>query len=256
MPSMDSQLPEIPIYAIPFLAFTIWMLVDAYRRRAPLHWFLLIFLFSPLGAVVYFFVVKLKDFRGTGAKLGTVGGINLEKLWSFSTRLGGDELDQADDLERRDDYRGAEPLYRAALLRTPNDKRALHGLARCREGLGDYREASQLFETLLSIDREYADFGAALDYVDTLWSANRPVEALELLESLAEHTHRINHRLAFAHYLSLSGDVRRARGEIQRALTEQQALSPDVQRRHRIWVERANTMLAELDQGLESQSPQ
>lgn len=253
---MDSQLPEIPIYAIPLLAFTVWMLVDAYRRHAPLHWFLLIFLFSPFGAIVYFFAVKLKDFRGSEAKLTSVGGMDLQKLFSFAVRIGGDELDQADELERRDDYRGAEPLYRAALLRTPDNKRALHGLARCREGQGDYQEACQLFETLLSMDREYADFGAALDYADALWSANRSLEALELLESLADHTNRINHRLAFAHYLALSGDARRAKGEIRRALTEQQALPPGDQRRHRGWIERANTMLTELDQTLESQSPQ
>jgi hypothetical protein len=256
MPSPDPQLPEVPPYVFLLLAFTVWMLVDAYRRRAPLHWFILIFLFSPFGAIVYFFVVKLKDMRSPSPNPQADATPRSLPFSLFSGRLGTDELGQADEFERQEQYRMAEPLYRSVLLQRKDDKRALHGLARCRHAEGDYREAIELFETLLSLEREYANFGAALDFADTLWSAGRRADALELLETLANFTHRINHRLAHAHYLSLSGDVRRARTEIGRALTEYQALTPDLRRRHQVWVDRANTMLAELDQGVETPNPE
>jgi len=43
-------------------AFSIWMLVDAYQRRAEHYWYLIIFF--PFGEWVYFFLVKVHDFRG------------------------------------------------------------------------------------------------------------------------------------------------------------------------------------------------
>ncbi len=43
-------------------AFSVWMLVDAYQRRAEHYWYLIIFF--PLGECVYFFLVKVHDLRG------------------------------------------------------------------------------------------------------------------------------------------------------------------------------------------------
>ncbi len=41
-------------------AFTIWMLVDALRRRPILYWYVIIFL--PFGPFVYFFAFKIHDY--------------------------------------------------------------------------------------------------------------------------------------------------------------------------------------------------
>ena len=49
-------------------AFTIWMIIDAAKRRAEYYWFLIIIFFAPLGGLVYFFVVKLKDLRPAGGE--------------------------------------------------------------------------------------------------------------------------------------------------------------------------------------------
>src|SRR5216110_3233613 len=46
-------------------AFTIWMLLDANGRGVESSWFAFILLVQPIGAWAYFFVHKLKDFRGT-----------------------------------------------------------------------------------------------------------------------------------------------------------------------------------------------
>jgi hypothetical protein len=43
-------------------AFSVWMLVDAYQRRAEHYWYLIIFF--PFGEWIYFFLVKVHDFRG------------------------------------------------------------------------------------------------------------------------------------------------------------------------------------------------
>ena len=42
------------------VAFKLWMVVDAIRRRVHYLWYVV--LLVPLGDVVYFFAVKLRDF--------------------------------------------------------------------------------------------------------------------------------------------------------------------------------------------------
>src|SRR5215212_6869882 len=45
-------------------AFSIWMLVDANTRGVESSWFAFILLVQPIGTWAYFFVHKMKDFRG------------------------------------------------------------------------------------------------------------------------------------------------------------------------------------------------
>ena len=44
-------------------AFSIWMIVDAYKRGAEHFWYLIIFF--PLGEWIYFFLVKIHDFKNS-----------------------------------------------------------------------------------------------------------------------------------------------------------------------------------------------
>src|SRR5437660_11110928 len=45
------------------LAFTIWMMVDAYHRGVEGFWYWIILIFQPIGAWAYFFAVKLRTMR-------------------------------------------------------------------------------------------------------------------------------------------------------------------------------------------------
>jgi hypothetical protein len=48
-------------------AFSIWMVVDAFKRGAQYWWIVIIFV--PFGEFIYFFLVKIKDFRGVFTRL-------------------------------------------------------------------------------------------------------------------------------------------------------------------------------------------
>ncbi len=50
------------IRLLPFILiiFKIWMVVEAVKKSAPLHWFLII-IFVPFGEFVYFFMEKLPE---------------------------------------------------------------------------------------------------------------------------------------------------------------------------------------------------
>ncbi len=238
MSSIDPELAEIPPYLILFIAFTVWMLIDAYKRRAPLGWVLIIFLCSPVGALAYFFAVKFRDFRAATP----TSKDSASTSW-FPLRSKSPSLEEADQWEREDDYARAEPVYRKALLDDPNDKRALHGLGRCLHGMGRSDQALEHFERLLELDREYANFSAALDYADALFAANRHEDSLELLDTLANFSQRINHRLALAHYLAEAGQAERARTETERALQDFERLPVHQKDKHEVWASRARAML-------------
>src|SRR5690348_17159732 len=71
---------EYPYLWVPQTILTLWLLVDAYRRGAEGFWLWVILLFQPLGAWVYFFAVKLGDFRGLPRGPLFRGGPSLAEL--------------------------------------------------------------------------------------------------------------------------------------------------------------------------------
>jgi hypothetical protein len=52
---------HIPLLAFSY-AFSLWMLIDAYRRNADQFWYVIILV--PLGEWAYFFLVKIRDYEG------------------------------------------------------------------------------------------------------------------------------------------------------------------------------------------------
>jgi hypothetical protein len=241
---MEEPVGQISPYAyLLSAAFMIWMLVDAWRRRVPPHWYFIIVV-MPFGAVFYFVMVKLRDYR-EGVARTSLGPLESVRPSSGSL-LSSTSLDRADALESREQYAEAEPLYRAVLAVDATNKRALHGVARCLLGAGNPSGSLVFFEQLLELDREFANYSAALDYADALWAANQKTDCIELLERIADLTGRINHRLALGHYLAEFGQVDRAMREIERAVAEAQGPALVFDDRKRQWIERGRQMLAEL----------
>ena len=238
------------------LVFTIWMLSDAIRRRAGWFWYLVI-LVAPLGAVIYFVMVKLPSITSVRVLSSSSNdpatlGVPQKRLTpSFMNT----NMDRADQLEEAEQYDEAVPIYQEVLTIDANDLRALHGMARCELGLGHPRVAVALLEQVLNIDREYRNFGAALDYADALWLAGQKQDTLDLLEGLIKATGRVNHRLAYAHYLATNGDVVRAQAEAKRVIDEHGALPASEQLKDQYWIERATQMMAEWDSVSERLTP-
>ena len=233
--------------------FTSWMLFDAIRRRAGWFWYLVAF----VAPIIYFVIVKLPSLitgRTLPGMVGEPGTLGVQNNRPSSTLLA-PNLIRADQLEEIERYDEAMPIYQEALANDPNDLRALHGMARCELGLGHPRVAVALLERVLNVDREHCNYGAALDYADALWLAGQKQDALELLEGLAQTTGRVNHRLAYAHYLATNGDLARARAEAQKVIDEHAGLSASEQLKDQRWIERAQRMLADWNQGSEGLTP-
>ncbi len=242
------------------IAFQVWMIVDAVRRRAELYWFLIILFFGPLGALVYFFVVKRRDFRGAPAlapKPQAAAGPSLPELRQLALDIPSfhNKLNLADALEQREEYVEAEPLYQQILAREAENKQALHGLARCMLGQGRPAEACEKLAELMQLDSAYRDYSAALDYAEALWQSNQGQDAVDLLRGLVRVSSRVNHRVALAHYLRLHSGADAARVELEAALREYEDLPAFAQKRDRKWADRAQKMLRELGSAARAKAP-
>jgi hypothetical protein len=230
--------------------FTIWMVVDAIRRRAEFWWFLVIILFGPLGALAYFFIVKLEDFDGGGLRRafsGAPSGSLSELAYrAQETPSIANKLAFADALAGAERYSEASDVYRDVLRKDDVNKQALHGLARSLLGAGKPGDACEPLHRLLEMENSFADYSAALDYAEALWQSGQKEDALEVLNGLVSVSSRINHRVALGHYLSLSDRKGEARDVLELALRDH-AHSPDfIKRRDKKWAVRAEQMMREL----------
>ena len=114
-------------------AFTIWMLVDAYRRGAEGYWFYVILFLPGLGSWAYFLAVKAQDFRGPGGWSWPRRGPSPDEL---RYRAGqrptlANNLALAECLVQRGEHGEAVPPLEAALASEPGHGRVLYLLATC-----------------------------------------------------------------------------------------------------------------------------
>jgi hypothetical protein len=233
------------------IAFSVWMLVDAIRRRADFFWLPIILLFQPIGPLAYFFVVKIHDFDlgalgralGAGPRRPDVRELRqrVEETPSVANRLA---LGEA--LEESEDHAAAADLFRAVLFNDPNNKQALHGLGRSLRGLDRPGEAVEHYAKLAELDAAYRDHSAALEYAEALWESGQNRDAIEVLEAMAASSTRLNHRVALGHYLSRSGETARAREVLESGLRHYETSPAFVRRRDRRWASEAEKLLRAL----------
>ncbi len=248
MNSSSDQAMDLPPFAVVLLIFSIWMLVDAYRRRAELYWIAIILLL-PFGSVIYFVFIKLKDFTREKPTLtrGEQPAPELGELARPSAPKNPQAIvAQADGLEERGSYDEAIQRYQMVLATEPHNLFAMHGMARCLLGKKEPENAVNYLEKVVETDREFRDYSAVLDYGEALWQSGRRDDCVELLEALATHTGRFNHRIAAAHYLAESGSTAKARARLSQLLEEHTAADTATQLGNQRWAERAEQMLRDL----------
>lgn len=234
------------------IAFSLWMLIDAVRRRAPIYWVLLI-LFFPGGTFVYFVAVKLKDYKPQLEKL--FARLMPRPTLSVDALMARYEAapTQANQLALAAAFYDAERLDQAASLfndvldRQPAEPDALWGLARVRRSQGSKEESLRLYERLIEANPRHGEFAAALEYAEALWDAGQTKRCLEILEDIANESKRLNHRLAYAHYLVQNGDKAKAKTVLQRALHDHEVNPSWLKQKERQWANAAADLLRKLD---------
>lgn len=234
------------------IAFSLWMLIDAVQRRAPIYWVLLI-VFFPAGSFVYFFAVKFKDYKPRLGKL--FARVTPRSTLSIDELMARYEASptQANQLALAAAFYDAERLDQAAALfhdvldRQPAEPDALWGLARVRRSQASQAESLRLYERLIEQNPRHGELAAALEYAEALWDAGQTKRCLEILEDIANESKRLNHRLAYAHYLVQSGDKAKAKNVLQRALHDHEVNPSWLKQKERQWASAAADLLRKLD---------
>jgi len=240
------------------IAFSLWMLIDALRRSAPMYWVLILIVFFPVGSFVYFFAVKFKDYKPLQEKL--FARVMPRPTLSVDALMARYEASptQANQLALAAAFYDGEQLDQAASLfhdvleRQPAQPDALWGLARVRRSQGSQAESLRLYERLIENDPRHGELAAALEYAEALWDAGQTKRCLEILEDIASESKRLNHRLAYAHYLVQSGDKAKAKNVLQRALHDHEVNPSWLKQKERQWANAAAELLKKLDSATEN----
>ena len=160
------------------------MLVDSFRRYGLSFWTLIILLFQPLGAVVYFAMHfrSIISRKGGGAPFTTSVNARIKKV-----RL---QLAVANTLAARmelikllleaNQFEECEKESKAILEEEAKNHEAIYAIAMCRMAANDFVSASKLFKQILDENPKYGFGKASMTYAEALWKAGHKDDALEI----------------------------------------------------------------------------
>ena len=232
------------------IAFNVWMLIDAYRRRAETYW-LWIIMGVPGGSIAYFFLVKIRDRNVQALGRRVLATIErppppevLRQRWedspSFANRLA-----LAQGLADAGAYAESLTHFEALLETRPADADALYGRGVCQLELGNAAAATLTFEKLIELAPSYREYAAWAELADALERQGRRTEALEQLRALVRHAPHLPHQILLAQQLLRLGSKPEAVALLERALREHAAAPRYVRRENRVFARQAKRLLAE-----------
>ena len=230
------------------LVFKVWLATDALRRREACYWPWIILL-VPLGAIVYFFVIKLDDYSVAWIadwfrRLPSVQDLQFQfdQTPSFSNRVG-----LAGALYGEARYAEAAEHFMAALQQEPTDRESIYGLGLTRIAQGQFDEAATHLEALVDQDKSYRQYAAWQPLAHALFESGRRDDCLDALRRLVAENPRMDHKMLLARYLQRSGELHQARDLLQETLTEHDHSPRFLRRRNFRNALAARSMLKALD---------
>jgi hypothetical protein len=235
------------LYALQMI-FTVWMLVDAVRRKPERYWYVV--LFFPFGPLVYFFAVKIDDydlgFLKALVRPGKVPSIDaLREAYRASPSFA-NRVRLASGLHDTGAFAEAAEEFAAALDDRPDDPDALYGLGLCKLELADYEDAVGPLSRLVDARPAFHDHGASAALARALAAVGRDDEATEVLEATARRAPRLSHALALAQQLAHTGKTERARDIVRGALREHESAPVAVRMRERVAAREARALSSTL----------
>jgi hypothetical protein len=231
------------------IGFTIWMLVDANRRGMDYYWFLIILAFQPFGSWIYFFMYKLRDFRGGTGNLGTLfqRRVSLEELRYQAERSPtmANHLALAERLIELKQPADALPHLEAVLAHEPEHCQALYAKARCFRAQGHPAEAVPVLQKLIKRQSAWGNYQAWHTLVDVREEAGDPAGATESCRELLRVSPTLQHKCLLAEHLRSDGQAAEARQLLEKALVDYHYQGRRTWTNRR-WAWRAKQMLKDI----------
>jgi hypothetical protein len=225
-------------------AFTIWMLVDAYRRGAEYYWFWIVLLFQPIGAWVYFFAVKAGDLhwlrdlpllqrRPPLAELR----YKAEQVPTLANRLA-----LAERLVEKKEFAEPIPHLEAVLAQEPGLSQALYLLAVCHKETGQPEKAVPLLEKIIARDGSWGNYAAWHLLIDVHAESGAGDKALAACREMARLAPTLQHHCLLAEHLLDQGHSDEAAKLLERSLEDHQYAPGFIRRRNWKWASQARRL--------------
>ena len=244
METLQRLFLEYPLLSLAQTAFMVWMLIDAYRRRAEGFWFWVILFVPGLGSWVYFFAVKLRDFRGPN-----LGGLfqrraSLEELRYRAEHLPTlvSHLELAERLIEQKQHAEALPHLLAAQKMEPEHPRPQFALALCHKEQGHPELAVPLLEGLLARDPRWHNYAAWYLLIEARAAAGDPAGAVASCRELARLAPTLEHHCLLAEHLLKAGQAGEADRLLEASLREHDYAPGPIRRRNRRWASEARRL--------------
>ena len=184
----------MPILLLLKIGFSMWMIYDAYERRALQYWYFIILM--PGGALIYFFLVKLRDTKLPAAASKLLERpISIDKLRYEANSCPSvhNKLCLAQGLYDRGEIKESYELFKEILKSESNNKSAVYGLGLTSRKLGLTKDSYDLFKKLIEIDYNYKDMDAALQLAEVAQITNNREEAIEFAKKISDKSQSLRH---------------------------------------------------------------
>jgi hypothetical protein len=231
-------------------ALTIWMLVDASRRRVEFYWYWLILFLQPIGAWAYFVLFKLRELRFGSGRMANVFTrptplVELRHRVEHAPTVTS-RLELAERLVETGEFTEPVPLLEAVLAREPEHLRAMFLLAQARRGLGRPADAIPLYEQIVTRQPAWREYAAWYPLIACCSEAGDLPAAVTHCRGLARTMPSMEHTCLLAEQLVEAGESVEAKKTIQHALDEYRFSTGQARRRDGRWVGRAKRILKQI----------
>jgi hypothetical protein len=227
------------------------MLIDANRRRVEQYWFWIILFFQPFGAWAYFFLYKVKDFRGGSGRLSSLfqWRPSLQELRHRAEQspTAANRLDLGERLVETGAFAEALPHLEAMLAHEAEHCRSLFLLAQCHRALGHPEQALPLLQKIITRHPSWADYEAWHTVIQVCQETGDQAGALARCRELARVAPRLEHKCLLAEHLLETGEKVEARKIVQQGLEDYRYLTGLSRRHDRRWVGRAKQLLKQME---------
>jgi hypothetical protein len=215
-------LADHPYLALAQMAFMLWMMVDAYTRRAESFWLWVILFVPVLGAWAYFFAVKAGDFRHLSLPAWFQRRPSLDELRYRAEQVPtlASHLAYAERLMELGQYAEAIPQLEEARKKEVHHGQVLYALAVSHAAEGNHELALAPLEDLTRRDPRWSNYAAWRLLVETRVNVGDRQGALDACRELVKLAPTLQHRCFLAEQLLDGGQAEEARKVLDRALQE------------------------------------
>jgi hypothetical protein len=240
---------ERPLYLLQ-AAFTVWMLVDAFRRGEG-YWPWVVLFVPAFGAWAYFFVVLLPRWTGgRGWSLPSFRrGPSLDELHFRAEQSPtlANHLALAERLAERGEHAEAVPHLDEVLSREPDHCRAMFLLARCHAGQGRLDKAIPCLEKITARERYWSNYAAWYALIEMRGEAGDACGAADSCRELARLSPTLRHQCLLAERLLDADRQDEARQVLEAGLREYQYAPTNIRWRNWRWASQARRLLRDVD---------